>query len=385
MPTEEIPTDFASAERVSRAVIDAQASLFTHDSLVCNLAEGMPSGFVILNSQRQIVYANAEFGRAAGVDDHRTLLGQRPGEALACVHASESDGGCGTTEFCSTCGAVRAILYAQHRHQRSIQECRIIRVDAEGREEALDLRVWATPISANGEAFTLFAALDISDEKRRHALERIFFHDIGNTAGVIRGIADLMNMTAGMAPSDDLNFSEMLNEASQRLVEEINTQRHLLAAERDELVVRPAALESLAFLQGLADMYRKHYVAEGRHIRIRPDAQAVGFHSDRALLGRVLGNMLKNALEASRPGETVHLGCTATDGGVEFSVHNPTYMPRHVQLQVFQRSFSTKGENRGLGTYSMKLLSERYLKGSVRFSSDQRDGTSFFARFPLHL
>jgi signal transduction histidine kinase len=48
-----------------------------------------------------------------------------------------------------------------------------------------------------------------------------------------------------------------------------------------------------------------------------------------------------------------------------------------IQLQIFQRFFSTKGPGRGLGTYSMKLFGERYLKGKVDFSSQAPQGTTF--------
>ncbi|MBM3132840.1 MAG: ATP-binding protein, partial [Chloroflexi bacterium] len=72
----------------------------------------------------------------------------------------------------------------------------------------------------------------------------------------------------------------------------------------------------------------------------------------------------------------------AIDGGVRFWVHNPTFMPREAQLQVFNRSFSTKGQGRGLGTYSMKLLTERYLKGKIGFDSSETGGTTFWAWYP---
>ena len=52
-------------------------------------------------------------------------------------------------------------------------------------------------------------------------------------------------------------------------------------------------------------------------------------------------------------------------------------MPRSAQLQIFQRSFSSKGDGRGLGTYSVKLLTERYLGGSVAFDSTLEQGTTF--------
>ena len=68
---------------------------------------------------------------------------------------------------------------------------------------------------------------------------------------------------------------------------------------------------------------------------------------------------------------------------VEFWVHNQGHMPRKVQLQVFQRSFSTKGAGRGIGTYSVKLLTERYLGGRVTFTSEPQAGTTFRIRLPV--
>ncbi|MGO9255131.1 MAG: hypothetical protein ACLQU1_02335 [Bryobacteraceae bacterium] len=58
-------------------------------------------------------------------------------------------------------------------------------------------------------------------------------------------------------------------------------------------------------------------------------------------------------------------------------------MPAKVRLQVFQRSFSTKGMGRGLGTYSIKFLTERYLQGQVSFGSVEGEGTTFMACYPL--
>lgn len=58
-------------------------------------------------------------------------------------------------------------------------------------------------------------------------------------------------------------------------------------------------------------------------------------------------------------------------------------MPKDVQYQVFQRSFSTKGHNRGLGTYSMKLITEKYLGGKIGFVSNETEGTKFFIKLPV--
>ena len=99
--------------------------------------------------------------------------------------------------------------------------------------------------------------------------------------------------------------------------------------------------------------------------------------SDEVLLSRVLGHLIKNALEASSAGETVRVSFE-NRGTPRFVVRNPSCMSERVQLQIFQRSFSTKSESgHGIGTYSVKLLTERYLDGTVTFSSSRHEGTAF--------
>ncbi|HAL86389.1 MAG TPA: histidine kinase, partial [Deferribacteraceae bacterium] len=41
------------------------------------------------------------------------------------------------------------------------------------------------------------------------------------------------------------------------------------------------------------------------------------------------------------------------------------------------------GKGRGLGTYSIKLLTENYLKGKVRFETRRESGTTFFIKIPF--
>jgi hypothetical protein len=143
------------------------------------------------------------------------------------------------------------------------------------------------------------------------------------------------------------------------------------------LKIQLIPLKAGQVLDELRNQYLKHPAAENRSISI---GQSWGgtIITDRHLLHRVLGNMVKNALEATSPGGTVTLSCIDDGDSVAFIVNNPEVMPKEVQLQVFQRSFSTKGEaGRGIGTYSMKLFGERYLGGRVDFVSRSSEGTTF--------
>ena len=369
-----IHTEFAPAERASDDEIERQGRLFQGAPLMTQILDVVPDILMVLNRERQIVYANQSLHHKLGVKsgDMDRVFGRRPGEVLKCMHAFESEGGCGTTPFCSTCGAVMAILTSQE-NKSDVRECRILQ-DQTG--DALDLRVWAKPLVLGDELFTTFMVVDISHEKRRKVLERIFFHDILNTAGGLKGSAELIRE----ANLEELNeFQDIILRLSNDLIEEIQAQRQLAAAENDELETHPSAVDTGDMLLEIAELYTGHEVTRGRHIRIEDHPCQGTVITDRGLLRRVLGNMTKNALEASRLGETVTLGCEAVDRGVSFRVHNPGFIPRDVQLQIFQRSFSTKGSGRGLGTYSIKLLTERYLKGQVSFATSPESGTVFKA------
>jgi len=94
-------------------------------------------------------------------------------------------------------------------------------------------------------------------------------------------------------------------------------------------------------------------------------------------------NMAKNALEAITNGEEVILKAATSGGKIIFSTYNPGHIPEDIQLQIFHRTFSTKGENRGLGTYSMKMHAEKYLNGKIYFRSNTGKGTTFYCELPL--
>jgi signal transduction histidine kinase len=224
----------------------------------------------------------------------------------------------------------------------------------------------------------MVAVEDISQAKRLAVLRRTFFHDVLNTAGCIQGYARYL----ATSDAGELEAHAELGRLADQLVEDIQAQRDLIYAELGDFQVQMAPVDVVALLQDIRLQYARHPVAEDRSIRLTAVWDGLVI-SDRQLLMRVLGNMLKNALEATGPCGVVSLGCTAQGNLVTFAVSNAEVMPEDVQLQIFQRSFSTKETNgRGVGTYSMKLFGERYLGGKVDFTSLDPDGTTFTLTIP---
>ena len=183
-----VETRFAPAERVSDAEVREQHRSLLGIPFLKKILDSVPDILVFVNQERQVVFANRSVFSFLGAEPTLELLGDRPGEAFGCVHARETEGGCGTTESCQTCGAVQAILAAQGGSEE-VKECRIS-VGQSG--DALDLKISTVPFEHEGERFTICSLQDISHEKRRRALERTFFHDVLNTAGGLRGFVELL-------------------------------------------------------------------------------------------------------------------------------------------------------------------------------------------------
>lgn len=364
-------TDYAPAGRADDASIRELNRFFTSQQSTIDITNSLSQMLIVLNEYRQIIYANQLFIDLLNLDSDSEYLGKRPGEVLKCIHAAERSGGCGTTEFCKTCGAANAILDAQ-QGTKAVKECRITVEN----NEALDLQVTATPFRLGSEPFTIFVVNDVSSEKRRAVLERLFFHDVMNSAGGIWGLSGLMN------DNEDLEelrgFAQLINQSADTLLGEIRQQRQLSAAEKGDLELNIEEIESAATLRQVAELYANHEITGDKKIVINQKGTSFGIKTDPVLLRRILGNMTKNALEASAPKGVVTLSAFQKEGKSIFSVHNSSYIEREVQLQVFNRSFSTKGKGRGIGTYSIKLFGEKYLKGNVFFESTLEAGTTFF-------
>jgi signal transduction histidine kinase len=367
---------FAPPERSELQEIAAVHASLAADDELCLLLNIIPEFVMLVNRSRQILLGNRalrDFAAARGCDD---FIGLRPGELLACQHALTAPSGCGTGEACRTCGAVESILAALSGNQAE-NECRILRKTPEG-IEALDLKVWGTPYRRHGEDLAIVVAVDISNEKRRKVLERIFFHDILNTAGVISSLTELL--MEGVVPFEEAK--DTLFQTAHALVSEIRAQRELLAAENNELTVKETPIHSRLLLESVISTYRNTLLGKKSPIVLGPDLCEVIFYADERLLTRVLGNLLKNALEASDDGSTVTLGCRADREELLLWCNNGGVIPPETQLQIFNRSFSTKEPGRGIGTYSVKLLTERYLKGRVSFISTMEEGTTFTITLP---
>lgn len=375
----ETETYFDSPIRSTVKEIESRTQRLSKNPIIVQMLESFPELVVILDSNRQIVAYNKK-AEALLHKDNKEIFGQRLGEAFRCVHAFETHGGCGTSLFCSECGAGKSNKETLLTSLANEEDCRI-HIKDHGFETSLDLKVFTSLLEFENDKFIVFAIKNLENEKRRELLERIFFHDVLNTASIIFGIS---GMISEVKETDDFEkYAKILQNTSEQLIQEIQAQRDLSNAESGKLIIYPAADTAHNILEKVFELYENNNLTKGKSFTCDYPPDMMIIETDPHFIIRSLGNLIKNALEAVGNGQ--HVSISAQDYGenVRFVIANDGVIPKHIQLQIFNRSFSTKAKKgRGIGTYSVKLLIENYLKGKVSFISNEEEQTKFIVELP---
>ena len=386
LPADSLPqnrstgTYFATTERLDLQQLQQQLQHIGAHPLLNTLLTTVGGLLAVLNEHRQILAINESLLGYLGLGSADQLLGLRLGEALQCPHASEMAGGCGTSKFCSTCGAAIAQAVALSHHRPAERLC-ALEVARDGATIPLFLRVRATPLELDSRQLILIFIEDVTRQQQSALAERAFFHDLNNTlTSLLCASATLADEAKGPLSADAATVVHLTG----RVVRELDLQRHLVAASVDDLQPVLATTPLPTLLDDLREIITHHPASQGKRTTITQPQTPVILRADLTLLLRVLENMALNALEATPPGGEIRITAAGTPESMVFEVWNETPIPPEIARRVFQRNFSTKGAlGRGLGTYSMKLIGEQLLGGNVSFDSSALEGTTFRFALPV--
>ncbi len=342
------------------------------------IIESFPSICLILNEKRQTVLSNQHLFEVRGLERLGEALAESPGSVIHCINMDDR-AGCGMSENCRYCSINNTLIESQTQAKRVSRDCRVV-ARFQGQLLFHDFRVTCSPVVLNNHQSTMLNLFDISGEKRNQMLENVFFHDILNGLGGLNGLVQLIRSENKQPELDE--YLEILHTIGEIVIEDIQTQRFLKAAEGAKLIVNIGDHSALGIVESVLKQILMNPVIKTRRIEIVNDCPDFRFKTDAALLKRILLNMIKNAAEASPENGLVRITFAWNKGLAVFRVNNQGTIPSGVRAQIFQRSFSTKGHGRGLGTYSMKLFGENYLNGKVYFQSNDKSGTTFTIELP---
>ena len=256
-------------------------------------------------------------------------------------------------------------------------------------EQSNVLKVSLKKIFSDGKPRLLLTVQDITESKQKELLQNLFMHDLANRVTEVIANSELLNQfckKGDTSPESINRWTENINMISKELGLEVSAQQAVATMELKKMSAHPADVQSLEEIEKLAAHF---YPVEQDHkvkLQVSKDSKNILFSTDPVLLRRVLTNLVKNAIEASKPGDVITLGCKEGKTGlVEFWIHNPAVIDDEMRVHLFKPYFSTKASTRGLGTYSIKFLTEYFLKGTVEVESTKKKGTCFRVAYPMAL
>jgi signal transduction histidine kinase len=226
---------------------------------------------------------------------------------------------------------------------------------------------------------------DLNHEK--DTLMSIVAHDLKSPLNRIKGITDIMEIENTIT-EDQRMYMSLMKDATQSGLDLITD---LLDVHMLEENVEPnyTTFDISKFLLEKMSSYGPAAESKDIHLHIvRVENEEVYLDVD--YLGRIVDNLISNAIKFSRRGSTIDISGDRTDHNIWISVKDTGQgFSERDKSQLFQKfkklsARPTNGESsNGLGLAIVKILVDR-MKGEIELKSDYGKGSEFIVRFPLH-
>jgi heavy metal sensor kinase len=236
----------------------------------------------------------------------------------------------------------------------------------------------------------LLERLEASFEQQRRFMADAS-HELRTPVAILRGETEVTLSQSERSPAEYRETLAILRDESQRLAHIIEDLFTLTRADAGQysLTLRDTYLDELA----AESLVRARSLAIAKNITltsaIEPD---LPIHADEALLGRMLLNLLDNAIKYSPPDSTVNLACSRQGDRYLISVSdNGPGIPPELQLRIFERFFrADKARSRsegdtggaGLGLSIARWITEAH-HGHLELTRSDSSGSTFTATLPV--
>lgn len=235
----------------------------------------------------------------------------------------------------------------------------------------------------------LLERLETSFEQQRQFMADAS-HELRTPVAILRGETEVTLSQPQRSPGEYRETLAILRDESQRLAHIIEDLFTLARADAGQypLTIRDSFLDELAS----EALVRARSLALAKNITltsaIEPD---LPIRADEGLLGRMLLNLLDNAIKYSPSGSTVNLACSRQGDHYLISVSdNGSGIPPDLQPRIFQRFFrADKARSRseghtggaGLGLSIARWIAEAH-HGRLELARSDASGSTFTATLP---
>lgn len=314
------------------------------------IMESAQTGLITVNDTGSVYQANSEALRIFGLQQlthirqlegtvpeaARALAAIRPGEKLRVTCSTE------TGEMALTLGCSEITLEDRHRRVISVSD-----INSEVSE--IQIESWSK-------------------------LSRILTHEIMNSLAPVTSLSDtLLHIDRPLDP-DVRRGLETISATSRRLVSFVDSYRRFTripAPQREPFEVRELIRQAVALTAAAGD-------APQIHVDIEPADTMI--YADKAQLGQVAVNLLKNAREATagRPDGEIRIRSridAAEHVIIEFS-NNGGAIPAEVAENIFTPFYTTKPDGSGIGLSLSRRIMQLH-DGSLRLTSNTDHRVTF--------
>ncbi|MEB3231833.1 MAG: HAMP domain-containing sensor histidine kinase [Leptolyngbyaceae bacterium] len=209
-------------------------------------------------------------------------------------------------------------------------------------------------------------------------LSSMIVHEVRNPlTTVLMGLHSFRNMDLSDRARTRLTLALEESERLQRLLNEI-----LMYAKEQTLELEPLNLNEM--VTELATALRDQPGVCDRHLHLSLSPQPVWIQADRDKLKQVCINLVSNACEAVRDGETIAWSVMSSDrpGYTHICIHNGgDPIPADILPKLTRPFFTTKSSGNGLGLAITKRIIEAH-SGRLWIESTQETGTTVTVCLP---
>jgi CheY-like chemotaxis protein len=205
-------------------------------------------------------------------------------------------------------------------------------------------------------------------------VERIARHDLKTPLVSIAAAPSLFRAGRTLSAHEE-EILGMIENASNRAISMVNLSLDLFRMESGSYVFRPAAVDLIAIAKLVAVGLRAQAKSKLVSIQVSEDVATVYVEADDSLCYSILGNLIKNAVEAAPEHSAVNIKLV-DDGQVHLHIHNQGTVPVALREQFFSK-YTTSGKSggTGIGTYSSHLLAT-VQGGSLTMQTSETEGTT---------
>jgi len=351
-----------------------------------DLVESMSNAILMLDSNKQVVVANPEMRKIAGVSGEKASFDEFINGIYKYGKLPAGKRVTGLEE------AVKRV-FSENSGTIHISEMPIGRKFFEA--FITPVRDWQEKTS--GGAVILHDITHLKEiDRMKTEFVSIASHQLRTPLTSINWFIEmLLSGDAGKTTAKQKEFLGEVYNGSRRMVRLVNDLLNVSRIETGRLKINPKPVVFEKFIQGIVD--ETNPIAEESNCEIsfkKPQVQLGEISIDESLMRQVVHNFITNAIRYSSAGKSKNKKCNIEiilekkDNNIIVGVKDSGIgIPKEAQKRIFEKFFRAdnarmvEAEGNGIGLYIAKMIVEAS-GGKIWFNTEEGHGTTFFASIP---